>query len=37
MLGKTNDNDDSKTSPGLAQPTITVLDWDQTIELNYQY
>lgn len=37
MLGKTDDTDDTKTSAGSAKPTINVLDWDETIELNYQY
>lgn len=37
MLGKTDDTDDTKTTAGMATPTINVLDWDQTIELNYQY
>lgn len=37
MLGKTNDNDDTKTTPGMAAPTISVCDWDNTVELNYQY
>ena len=37
MLGKTSDTDDTKTTAGMATPTINVQDWDQTIELNYQY
>lgn len=37
MLGKTTDTDDTKTTAGMAQPSITVLPWDQTVELNYQY
>ncbi len=37
MLGKTTDTDDTKTTAGMATPTIKVLDWDQTIELSYQY
>lgn len=37
MLGKTNDNDDTKTTPGMAAPTISVCNWDNTVELNYQY
>jgi len=37
MLGKTTDTDDTKTTAGMAQPSITVQPWDQTIELNYQY
>lgn len=37
MLGKTTDTDDTKTTAGMATPTINVLDWDKTIELSYQY
>ncbi len=37
MLGKTTDTDDTKTTAGMATPTISVRDWDATIELNYQY
>ena len=37
MLGKTTDTDDTKTTAGMARPSITVLPWDQTVELNYQY
>lgn len=37
MLGKTTDTDDTKTTAGMATPTITVRDWDQIIELSYQY
>lgn len=35
MLGKTSDNDDSKTTSGYSQPTITVSDWDEVIDLTY--
>lgn len=37
MLGKKDDKDDTKTSPGLLQPTITVSDWDDVIGLEYKY
>jgi len=35
MLGKENDNDDTKTTSGQAQPTVTIVDWDDTIDIEY--
>ena len=35
MLGKENDNDDSKTLSGQAKPVISVSDWDSTTTLTY--
>jgi len=35
MLGKENDNDDSKTSSGQAKPTITVVEWDDIVDIEY--
>ena len=36
MLGKDNDNNDSKTPVGSVQPTITVDEWSDTVTLNYE-
>ena len=37
MLGKTDDNDDSKTTSGQAQPTITITEWEEHVDLNYDF
>lgn len=35
MLGKPDDNDDTRVGVGIITPTITVKDWDQTYSLPY--
>lgn len=35
MLGKPDDNDDTRIAVGTLQPTITVSDWDKTATLPY--
>jgi len=35
MLGKPDDNDDSRVTVGIISPTITIKDWDNTYSLPY--
>ena len=37
MLGKENDDDDTKTSSGEAQPTISIVEWDEEVEVSYNF